>query len=69
MPGSQGGSTDGIAERGCIVSAPRTRNEDTEYYAEGGTFDHEAEPEYEPDVSDIEFDISEDTEEKYEWAS
>ena len=38
--------------------APRTRDEETEYYMEAGTFDSMDEPEYEPDDTDPDFDLT-----------
>ena len=46
------------------MNAPRTRAEETEFYLESGTFDHEAERDYQPDESDEEFDLSEDDDEE-----
>ena len=48
--------------------APRTRDEETEFFMEAGTFDHMDEPEYEPDDTDTEFDLTYDEEEVDQWA-
>ena len=41
---------------------PRTRDQETEWFQEAGTFDHMDEPEYEPDDTDPDFDLSDDEE-------
>ena len=43
--------------------APRTRDEETEWFQEAGTFDSMDEPDFEPDESDPEFDLSNEQEE------
>ena len=48
------------------MSAPRTRDEETEWFQEAGTFDHLDErpsDEYEPTEGDTDFDLSDDKEE------
>ena len=49
------------------MSEPRTRDEETEFFMEAGTFDHMDEPEYEPDDTDPDFDLS-DEQEVDQWA-
>ena len=50
--------------------APRTRDEETEWYGEAGTFDHMDEPsdEYEPTENDTDFDLSDEEERVDLWA-
>ena len=50
------------------MSAPRTRDEETEFYMEAGTFDHMDEPDYEPPDTDPDFDLSDNDQEVDQWA-
>ena len=49
------------------MKAPRTRDEETEFFMEAGTFDHMDEPDYEPQDSDEEFDLTDDEQEVDQW--
>ena len=46
------------------MSAPRTRDEETEWFGEGGTNDAD----YEPQDSDEDFDLTDDEQEVDQWA-